>query len=284
MSIRILTDSASDMTLQELAEWGVTMIPMSVSCDGETYLDDKTVPVETFWEKLIGGAEVKTSQPSPQAFLKEFEEAKQVGDEVICVVISTELSGTYQGAMVARSMAGYEPVYIVDGKRGAASAAQKVLVMHACRRRAEGKLTAAQIAKELEELRYHVHLIACIDTLKYLARGGRLPKTVAQIGALVNIKPIFRTSREGGVDIIKKTIGYHRALRDMIAETLSYTIREGYPVIPLYACEDSNAKKFVKALQEAGFHHEIKAPEPIGATIGTYIGPGGYGIVFVAEE
>ena len=82
----------------------------------ETYLDDKTVPVETFWEKLIGGAEVKTSQPSPQAFLKEFEEAKQVGDEVISVVISTELSGTYQGAMVARSMAGYEPVYIVDGK------------------------------------------------------------------------------------------------------------------------------------------------------------------------
>ena len=91
-----------------------------------------------------------------------------------------------------------------------------------------------------------MHLIACIDTLKYLARGGRLPKTVAQIGALVNIKPIFRTSREGGVDIIKKTIGYHRALRDMIAETLSYTIREGYPVIPLYACEDSNAKSLSK--------------------------------------
>lgn len=283
MGIRIFTDSASDITLEELAERKVGLIPMPLQWDGITCLDDKTIPTETFWNLLVGGTDIKTSQPTPDAFISAFEEARQAGDDVICILISSRLSGAVQGAMLARSLGDYEKVYIIDAGGAAASAAEKLLVYHACRLRDEGKLTAREMVEDLERFRSRIRLFACIDTLEYLARGGRLSRSVAGIGTAMKIKPIIRFSRDGDIHVTKKVMGGRRAMEEMTDIAMAHRICLDYPVIPLYSFDRDNCMAYLRQLKEAGFPVNPKEPEPIGATIGAYIGPGGYGLAFVEE-
>ena len=173
MQIRIITDSAADFTSQELAANGITCVPMQITFGEDTYVDGIDLTPDVFWQRLISGENPKTSQPSPDAFLSVFEEAKAAGDAVICVLLSSALSGTLQSAVIAKGMADYEPIHIVDSLT--AAIAEKVLVLHACRLRDESRLSAGEIAAGLEEFRSRVKLYACLDTLSYLARGGRIP-------------------------------------------------------------------------------------------------------------
>lgn len=284
MNIRIYTDSASDITREELKTYNVGLIPMPLSCGDETYIDDKTIPTEVFWEMMLEGKTIKTSQPSPEAFIDAFEAAKQAGDAIICILIASKLSGTYQCARMARSMVDYEPVYIIDAQGAAAAAAEKMLVFRACQLRDEGKLTAAEIAEDLERFRTRVRLIACIDTLEYLARGGRLSRAAANIGGLMQVKPIITLSEDGEIKVSKKVMGAHHAMKEMTAKALSYAVDPAFPVIPIYAYDDTNCREFLTCIQTGGYKCDTKDPEPIGATIGAYIGPGGYGLVFVEKE
>lgn len=281
MSIRIITDSASDFTLEELTANRVELIPMPLLCGEDAYTDDKTTSMEVFWQMLIDGTDIKTSQPSPETFVKAFEDAKRAGDEVVCILISSKLSGTYQGAMLARSMVDYEPIYVIDSQRAAASVAEKLLVRRACELRDKTTLSAREIAADLEGLRSRVRLFACLDTLEYLARGGRIPKAVAGIGGAMKVKPIITLSAEGEVKVVKKVLGAQRAMREMVEEILSHSVSGDYQVIPIYAHDSGNCREFMNRLVQEGFQREMKEPEPIGATIGTYIGPCAYGIVFV---
>ena len=132
MSVRIVTDSASDMSLAELEEKCVELVPMPLLCGDKTYIDDKKTPMAAFWQMMMEGENIKTSQPSPEAFARCFHQAREAGDEVVCVLISSKLSGTFQGAVLARTMEEYEPVFLVDGGQAAASAAEKLLVYRAC--------------------------------------------------------------------------------------------------------------------------------------------------------
>ena len=125
MSVRIFTDSASDITLQEMEEKQIGLIAMPLLCGEKTYIDDKTIPMTTFWEMLLDGVNIKTSLPSPECFVKIFEEAKNKKEEVVCILISSGFSGTYQGAMLAKSMVDYEGIYIIDSKCAAAAEKQK---------------------------------------------------------------------------------------------------------------------------------------------------------------
>ena len=104
MSIRIFTDSASDITRAELEELQAELIAMPLQCGEETYVDDKTTPVEIFWQMLLDGVNIKTSLPSPDMFVQKFKAAKEAGDEVICVLNASKLSGKYQGAMLAKQI------------------------------------------------------------------------------------------------------------------------------------------------------------------------------------
>ena len=201
MSVRIFTDSASDITLQEMEEKQIGLIAMPLLCGEKTYIDDKTIPMTTFWEMLLDGVNIKTSLPSPECFVKIFEEAKNKKEEVVCILISSGFSGTYQGAMLAKSMVDYEGIYIIDSK--CAAAAEKQIAFYACELREKG-MSGKEIAEELEKFRSRVRLIACLDTLEYLARGGRLPKTVAAIGNKLQFKPIITFTKEGEIEVVKR--------------------------------------------------------------------------------
>lgn len=280
MSIRIITDAAADITLEELKEWDVDLIPVPLQCGEESYMDDKTIPAETFWNMLLNGATIKTSLPSPDAYLQIFKQAKEAGDDVIYISISSGFSGTFQSAVLAKSMAEYENIWLIDSK--CAAAAQKMLVIRACDLRKKGA-SAKEIAEDLETFRERVHLIACLDTLEYLKRGGRLSSVAANIGTMLRLKPIITFSKEGEILVAKKSRGSKKALQDMIAMATEPQMDPEYPVIPIFAQNDKNCQGYLTALKTEGFQADCKTPEGIGATIGTYIGPGGYGLVYVEK-
>ena len=115
--IRILTDSATDFTQEELQKLNVRCVPMTIAFGGDTYTDGVDLPQEIFWQRMEAGQTPKTSQPSPDAFLREFEAAKAAGDSVLCVLVSSALSGTLQSALIAVGMTEDLDVALVDSLR-----------------------------------------------------------------------------------------------------------------------------------------------------------------------
>lgn len=282
MHIRIITDSAADFTRQELDAHGIICVPMTITIGEDTYIDGVTLSADTFWQRLIAGDAAKTSQPSPDAFLSVFEEARDAGDAVLCVLLSSSLSGTLQSAVIARSMIDYEPIYIVDSLT--AAVAQKMLVLRACHLRDEGALTAGQIAAELEAFRSRIKLYASLDTLAYLARGGRIPKAAASLGTLVQLKPLITVGPDGLVEMAGKAVGRHRATEALIKLIASHAIDPAYPVLPVYTHDPDNCHAFVKKLNQAGIACHAEDATAIGSTISTHVGPGAYGLVFVQAQ
>ena len=276
-----MTDSASDMSLDELEEKRVELVPMPLLCGDKTYIDDKKTPMAAFWQMMQEGLTIKTSQPSPEAFARCFHQAREAGDEVVCVLISSKLSGTFQGAVLARTMEEYEPVFLVDGGQAAASAAEKLLVYRACQLRDEGKC-AGEIAADLEAFRNRIRLCACLDTLEYLVRGGRLSRSAANIGTALQLKPILSLTQEGEIQVVKKALGSKRAMQDMVSLASACAVDEAYPVIPLFAENQGNCLAYMEELRKAGLTVS-EEPRGIGATIGTYIGPSAYGLAFVEK-
>ena len=280
MSVRIMTDSAADFSLEELAEKNVELIPMPLSCGEKTIVDDKTTAMETFWEIMISGTDIKTSQPSPDTFISHFEAARATGDQVLCILISSALSGTYQGANLAKSMLDDNGIYLIDSM--AATASEKLLVYKACQLREQG-FSAAGIASELEHYKGRLRLYACIDTLEYLVRGGRLNRTVGAVGNTLRLKPIVTISAKGTIAVEKKVIGSRRAMKELIQLIMSRPVDIREKIIPVYAYDAANCHEFLAGLKDAGFAGQLDEPQQIGATVGAYIGPGGFGLAFVEE-
>lgn len=278
--IRIITDSAADLSCEELSRLNVTCIPLQINFGEDSYGADE-LESDMFWSRLTSGENPKTSQPAPDAFLSAFEEAKEAGDEVLCILLSSGLSGTVQSAAIAASMAEYDAIHIVDSLSVAIG--EKLLVLHACKLRSEGALSAAQIAKELESVKPRLRLYASLDTLEYLARGGRIPKAAASLGSLVQLKPLITISSEGKVEMAGKGMGRHRAIEALINLIRAHAIDERLPVLPLYTHSTDNVDAFIKKLTAAGVRCTGQ-PQPVGPTISTHVGPGVYGVVFVEAE
>lgn len=280
--IRIITDSAADFTAGELQSNSIIAIPLQVVFGEDAYEDGVTLTPEIFWQRIMSGENPKTSQPTPDAFLSAFEAAKAAGDSVVCVLLSSGLSGTVQSAMLAKSMADYDEIYIVDSKL--AATAEKLLALHACKLRDEGVLTAAQIADELERLSSRVRLYASLDTLDYLARGGRIPQAAATLGSLVQLKVLVTLNEEGKVSMAGKGMGLHRASASLLKLIEQHKIDEHYPVMPLYTYDPANVNAFIRKLNQAGVACTEDSANAVGATIGTHVGPGAFGLVFVEAE
>ena len=277
MNVRILTDTASDCTPQEVEQLKLDLIELPVTLDGEevSYKD-----VDIFWQKLIEGKLARTSQQSPEVFRSKFEEAKQQGDALVCILISSHMSGSYDNAVAIKEEVGYEHVYVIDSLN--ASTTEMILVREACRLRDEGA-TAQQIVEHVEKLKHRVKIFACLDTLKYLARGGRISKTAATIGNLINLKPAI-TFVDGHVTTFAKAFGVTQGAHKLMDKMREIPADPAFGYIPIYADNSKNTRSFVERAREKGFEIDENNLTPIGATIGTHIGPNAFGIVFVAKE
>lgn len=282
-TIRIYTDSASDITPAELTEHQVGLIPMSLVCGGDSFVDDHSVPMARLWERMENGEVLTTSQPSLQTFLDIFEDAQSKKDSVVYVTLSSALSGTYQTAIAAKTMVSYPNIHIVDARKAAGSAAEKLVVFRACQLRDAGK-SAEEIVKELTEYRAKVRLFACIDTLEYLVRGGRLSKLAGAVGSVLSIKPLIAFTDNGEVEVVKKVPGLKRAMAALCDVIAAHPIDKRFPIIPIFAKEDANCLEFLGKMAEQLKGLVVSKPQEIGATIGCHIGPGGFGLVYTEAK
>ena len=277
--IRILVDSASDYKMEEIREKGLELVPITITIGETDYVDGLNLDRDEFYEILERtGSFPKTAQPSPQAFLEVFLDAKKKGDELICILLSSALSGTCQSAFLAKSMAAYDKVYIIDSL--SASYTIKILADHALALVSQG-IGAGEIAALLEGLRSRVRVLAAPNTLDYLERGGRISKTAAAIGNLAGIKPIITISQEGQVDVIGKCVGRNKAIGQILKQLAAIGRDEAFPLYPIYSYGTENCTKLCEKLSAAGYRTDEMLQ--IGPTIGAHIGPEAFGIVFAAK-
>ncbi len=268
--------------MAEIEKRGITCIPMTINFGEEAYRDGIDITKEEFFEKMIASKELpKTSQPAPSAFVEAFEEAKKANDTVIVILISSELSGTIQSANLAKNIVDYDDIYIVDSKL--ATLGIRFLVDIAVAMRDKGALVE-DIIHEVETIKERVCIYAGLDTLEYLYKGGRISKSVANIGTLANIKPIITFTPEGNVILCGKQIGTRRAIRHMAKYVAEHGYDKNYPVYFVYSYDRTNCAGFIQALQKQGMEFDSPKIRGIGATIGTHIGPNAYGMVYVRPE
>lgn len=157
-------------------------------------------------------------------------------------------------------------------------------MLAACRLRDEGRLLASELIVRLEALRSRIRLFASLDTLENLARSGRIPRAVASIGTLAQLKPLVKVTREGKIALCGKTIGRHRAIDAMVKRIAAIRIDRTHPVIPLYAYSSDNCMALIKKLRAAGVAVNENLLSAIGPSIAAHIGSNAYGMAFVAEE
>lgn len=278
--IRILVDSSSDYTVEEIRRKHMDLVPISITIGDKSYLDGYDMGRDEFYEILQASSDFpKTAQPSPQTFLDIFEDVREKGDELICLVLSSELSGTFQTAVLAKNMADYDKIYLIDSR--SATYTIKVMADYALQLRDEG-MSAPEIVQRIEALKPRVKVLAALNTLEFLGRGGRISKAAAAIGDLANIKPIITVTEEGAIGILGKCLGKNKAIDSVIRHLRELGVDPRFPVYPIYSYGPENCIAFEEKLHREGFRTDERLQ--IGSTIGTHIGPGAFGIIFVAEE
>lgn len=278
--IRILVDSSADYTAEEVKSLNMELVPINITINDTNYRDGIDITKDELYQMLLDtDAFPMTAQPSPQEFLDIFEDAKEKGDSLIYLSLSSGLSGTFQSATLAKNMAEYDEIYLVDTL--SATRAIRIMAEYACKLRGEGK-TAAEIAAELEEFKSHIVIYAALDTLEYLYKGGRLNKATAAVGELANLKPIITVNEEGKIGVPAKALGRNKALASLTKLITEKGIDSSFPVYSIYAYGEENTEKLEQKLETSGV--SITKRLQVGATIGSHIGPGAYGLIFVAQK
>lgn len=276
--IRIVVDSAADCS--SFPEVYDHLVPLTVTVGEKDYLDGVELRADRFYELLTSGEEFpKTSQPSPEAYFGVFRKAKKAGDDVLCFTVSSALSGTYQSATIAKEMVDYDRIYIIDSC--AASHLIALLAEYARKRIQEGA-AAEQIAVDCEALKSRIRVFAGLDTLEYLQKGGRLGKASAAVGQIAGIKPIVTFTQDGLVSLCGKSIGVPRAIASIISKVQQDQIDTDFPVYSLYTSGVENVRKLEEKLEQAGI--SVSEPRQVGPTIGSHVGPGVYGVIYVVKE
>lgn len=279
MSIRIICDSASDITKETAKELGVTVLPLTTLFGTEEYLDGVNMSHQEFFEKLVETDELPTtSQIAPFDYEKVFREAVEAGDSVVCITLSSKLSGCNQSAHIAAEEFG-DQIHIVDSEN--VCIGERILIELAVRLREEGK-SAQEITDILNEEKKNVRLIALLDTLEYLKKGGRISSAAAFAGTLLSIKPVIGLEN-GEVTMLGKARGSKNGNNLLI----SLVEKEGginfdKPYCVAYSgLSDTLLQKYMK---DSTHLYEGQVDElevcTIGSTIGTHAGPGAIAAAF----
>ena len=279
--VRIITDSAADFEPKELREKNIICIPLTVMFGDEEYQENVNLSKDQFYELLLSREDLpKTSQASPQVLLDLFEDAVAAGDEAVYLTISSGISGTYQTALSTRSMVEGEGCYVLDTLD--ATGGQRMLVEYAVKLRDEGK-TAAQIVEAVEAIRSRIVLYACIDTLEYLYKGGRISRTAYTLGSMAQIKPIIRVDEEGGIEVPAKAMGMRKGM-DLLCKKVEQIPRSReFPFYVMYTNKRVVAEKLAEKIRELGIEVSDDRIIQVGAAIGAHVGPDACGFVYVKE-
>lgn len=279
MATRIITDSASDIV--DFPNPNLTVLPMTVAFGSTVYHDGVDLTHERFYDLLVESDELpSTGAVSPGVFAQAYDEAQAAGEDVVVVTLSSKVSATWQSARIAAE--GRDGVQVVDSLNSCIG--ERVLVEYALMLVERG-LSAADIAARLERARSRVHMLALLDTLEYLRRGGRIGSAAAAAGALLALKPVI-TMTDGEVELLGKARGSKNA-RNLLVELVGeHPIDFAMPFCLAYtAGGEAMLKKYVR--DSSDLWEGIVDALPIcsvGATIGTHAGPGAIAVAYFSQE
>lgn len=276
--VKIITDSTADFTAAEAAELGIDIVHLRTRFGDEEYIDGVDITPHQFYEKLVESDVLPTtSQPSPAEFEAAFASALEEAGEVVAITISSALSGTYQSAVIAAETFG-DRVRVVDSL--SASIGEQVIVRRAAQLAAEG-LSAAELAGRIEAERGDVCVLALLDTLEYLKRGGRISAAAAFAGGVLAIKPVI-TLRDGAVVMAGKARGSKNGgnLLNQFAEKRGIDFSRPY-LLGYTGLSDALLMKYAADSGELWRAHTEELPvTAIGSVIGTHGGPGAIAVAF----
>jgi len=278
--IQIVTDSASDITLKQAEEMNVQIVPLTILFEDGVCPQETDEDFQIFYEKLIKENGLpKTSQPTPNKYLEIFRLAKEVGDEVLVITLSGGLSGTVQSAKLAKDLAGYERIEIIDSKQ--AILTQRMLVEYAVKLRDEGK-TLDEITALVLKQREKLTVFGMLDTLTYLKKGGRIPASMALLGNLLRIKPVI-ILKDSVLEQLGKARGRRDGLKMLCTQMEEAEIDLDFPVYFGYTLDPEPTKQF-QAEMEQKFQLKNTKLYPVGGVIGTHVGPNCVAVAFAVKD
>lgn len=280
MAIRIITDSASD--IQPLRD-DLTVLPMTVAFGNTQYRDGIDITNERFYEMLIESDELpKTGAVTPYEFEQALEAAAAAGEEAIVITLSSKLSVTHQNAHLAAEEAGVA-ARIVDSEN--VCIGQRILVEHALWLVDEG-FPADEVVARLEGAKGRIRLVALLDTLEYLRKGGRVGALAAGVGAMLSIKPVIAI-KDGAVAVVGKARGSKNG-RNLLSEIVDQTGGIDYRMPFALAYSGLSDKLLMKYVEDSRSLWEGMVDGlpiyTVGATIGTHAGPGAVAVAFFSKE
>jgi len=277
--VRVVTDSGCDLTDELAAANHVTIVPLTIRFGDEELVDRRDITPAEFWRRCRGTAALpQTAAPSPGAFQAAYEQAASDGaDAVVCLTISSRVSGTYQSALAgAEALSGRVPVHVVDTK--SVTMGQGLLCLAAAQAAAAGS-SAPEVVAEVEDLIPRTRVYGVVGALDHLQRGGRIGGAAALLGSLLSIKPVIQV-KDGVVEEESKQRTRARALAYLVAKP-----RADAPLERLAVCNGaaSDIEAVVSSLSDIPAAHELVVAD-LGPVVGTHTGPETIGICYLVRS
>lgn len=266
--IRLVVDSTFDFSSEFISSHNVDVVPLSVQFGVQSYREKIDLTTEQFYQKMAACSELpKTSQPAPQLWLEVFEKAQETNDQLIVMTLSSGLSGTYQSACMAANLCTGIDIEIIDTKNvtiGAQIQALEVLRM------IESGLSFEEVVTKARENVSKVRMIALINTLENLIKGGRLSKVEGAVGSLIAIKPFISVDDEGKLVTLSKSRGLRKGISTMVETMKNDDVDSSKPMVCGYTYQDETLNQFLSACDDDRFVPELTSN--IGAVVGTHSG------------
>lgn len=285
MALKIITDSASDTPKWVIEKYGLHVIPTPVVIEEKDYFDGKTIMPEEFYEILRSGKDIKTYHINSQMFYDNFLPYAKNGDEVIYICFSTGIAGTYNAANIARNelLENYPQFDLTILDSQCASLGFGLATYYALRMQENG----ASKQKIIDGINWHCeHMehIFTVNTLEYLLKGGRLSKTSAIAGGLLDIKPIIEVNDHGALESIAKVRGRHKSLKQLIKIVGERGADLTNQMIGIVHGDDVETMEHVREQLRSTYDCSSFMDNYVGCAIGAHTGPGIIGIIFLNRE
>jgi len=274
--VQIVVDSSADLPEEIRKKLNIHTVPLTVTIDGVEYVEGVNITPQEFYEKMSKAAELpKTAQPSPAAFSKVFKQIASPGDSILCLTISSKLSGTYQSALMAKEMGDVDAT-IFDTQAG--SLGHGLQAIRAAELAAQG-CSKKEILNELQEYRQNMTILILLDTLENIVKGGRLSRFQGSLAKVLNIKVLLQ-GVEGAVELVEKVRGKKRFLErvlEVIGQKGKNLSDKRLGITHLNNIQDA---EFLKNEIISRFNPKEVIINYMGPTMGTYAGNGGMIISF----
>ncbi|MEP7104649.1 MAG: DegV family protein [Chloroflexota bacterium] len=269
----VVTDSTADLPAALAAERGITVVPLTVTLEGQSYLDGVDITAEDFYRRLAAsGSPATTSQPAPARFAEAYQRLLEDHDEVVSLHISEKLSGTYAAAVQGAGLTtSRDRVRVVDSETVSMPLG---LLALAASEMAGSSSGAREVAERLEELRSHVKVFFVVATLDYLRRGGRIGAANALLGSVLQVKPVL-TIEHGEVTPLERVRTQERALTRLVELVREQDRDRGLCAIVGHAAAGEAAERIAAEIEPGS---DTLLVQPLGPVVGAHAGPGTVGV------